>query len=266
LIFIICGGIDWETYNDKILAKDGPLEAVFNAKEEGLIRHISFSFHDAPENLSKIIDHGFFETMLVQYNLLDRANESGISYGHDKGLGVVIMGPLAGGRLGQPSETIRALVLGKLYSSPEIALRFVLSNPNVSCVLSGMNSIEQVEENARIASNTDPLSEEELKKIASSMNENKRLSDLYCTGCNYCMPCPFGVNIPLNFQIMNYHRVYKITDYARDLYSQIGKQPWLEGLSAASCTGCGSCEEKCPQRIEIRKQLKETNVTLGPEF
>lgn len=256
-------GISWDTYVNSINVKDGPLEAALKAKEEGLIKHISFSFHDAAENLLKFVDTEKFETLLCQYNLLERSNEKAIAYAGKKGLGVVVMGPVGGGRLGAPSETIRNMLPGKISSSAEIALRFVLANPDVTCALSGMGSIEMVEENVRVASNETALTADEIIRINASVEENKRMADLYCTGCNYCMPCPTGVNIPLNFQTMNYHRIYKITDYAREQYSQIGKFDWMKGKKAEECIECGLCEEKCPQKIEIRKQLKETARQLG---
>jgi uncharacterized protein len=256
-------GIDWDTYEKSINVKNGPLEAALKAKEEGLIRHISFSFHDTPENMIRLIDTGVFETLLCQYNLLDRSNEKGIAYAKEKGLGVVIMGPVGGGRLGAPSPAIRSLLPGKINSSAEIALRFVLATPGVTCALSGMGSMDMVEENVRVASNDTPLTAEEIERINASMEENKRMAELYCTGCNYCMPCPQEVNIPLNFQIMNHHRVYGITDYAKDQYRQIGTNEWMKGKKAEDCIECGICEEKCPQKIQIRKQLKETAEVLG---
>jgi uncharacterized protein len=256
-------GISLESYNTEINVPDGPMQAAFRAKEEGLIKHIVFSFHDKSENLMPLIDTGNFETILLQYNLLDRSNEAGIAYAKEKGIGIVVMGPVGGGRLGMPSEAIRNLLPGKVSSSAQLALRFVLANPGVSCALSGMGTMEMVEENCRVASDDAPLSEEELVRIKASMEENKRMAELYCTGCNYCMPCPHEVNIPLNFQIMNYHRVYKITDYAKEQYKLIGTVDWMKGKNAAACIECGLCEDKCPQKIEIRKQLRETAATLG---
>lgn len=256
-------GISWDTYVNKIDVKGGPLEAARRARDEGLIRHISFSFHDAPENMIKLIDTGNFETVLCQYNLLDRTNEKAIAHAGEKGLGVVIMGPVGGGRLGAPSETIQGLIPEKSASSPEIALRFVLAHPDVTCALSGMGSVQMVEENVRVASNETPLTDEELARIKASMEEKKRMADLYCTGCNYCMPCPTGVNIPLNFQIMNNYRIYNIHDYARGQYRQIGEVEWMKGKKADECIECGVCEEKCPQKIKIREQLKETAKALG---
>ena len=256
-------GISLESYTNEINVPNGPMEAALRAKEEGLIKHIVFSFHDKAENLIPLIDSGNFETVLLQYNLLDRSNEAGIAHAKEKGIGVVVMGPVGGGRLGMPSEAIRDLLPGKVSSSAQLALRFVLANPGVSCALSGMGSMEMVEENCRVASNDAPLSESELVQVNTSMEENKRMAELYCTGCNYCMPCPHEVNIPLNFQIMNYHRVYKITDYAKEQYKQIGTVDGMKGKNAAACTECGLCEAKCPQKIEIRKQLKETAAVLG---
>ncbi|WAM33841.1 aldo/keto reductase [Caldicellulosiruptor morganii] len=257
-------GINYETFKERIIKKGGPLDAAKRAKEEGMIGHISFSFHDRPENMIKIIDRGeVFESVLCQYNLLDRSNEEAMAYAAGKGLGVVVMGPVGGGRLGSPSPVIQSLLPGKVSSSAEIALRFVLANPNVSCALSGMSTIEMVEENCKVASNPDPLSPEEIERIKKAMEENKKLADLYCTGCNYCMPCPQGVNIPLNFQIMNYYRVYGLVEFAKSEYQRIGTVQWLSGKKAEECIECGICEEKCPQKIQIRKQLKETAATLG---
>ncbi len=261
--FYYMWGIDLETFETAITKKGGPLEAAQKAKEEGLIRHISFSFHDKPENLTRLIQSGCFESMLVQYNLLDRSNEKGIAEAHDAGLGTVVMGPVGGGRLGITSKQISGLIPGGVRSSPELALRFVLTNPNVLCALSGMSSMEQVEENCRIAGNPSLLTEEEMNAIQEAMLQHQKLSDLYCTGCRYCMPCPFDVNIPLNFELMNYHRVYGLTEYARAEYKNIGKFEWMPGKSASACTLCGECEKKCPQKIKIREQLKETDAELA---
>ena len=233
------------------------------AKEEGLIRHISFSFHDDPEVLKMLVDTGVFETLLCQYNLLDRANEEAMAYARSKGIGVAVMGPVAGGRLCAPSDVIRGLMKESSKSAPEIALRFVLANPNVSCALSGMSTIEMVEENAKVASMEEPLSREEYDHIREVLEQNEKLSDLYCTGCNYCMPCPNDVNIPLNFRLMNYYRVYGLKDYAREQYQKIGTTENLPGKRAEECLECGECEEKCPQKIKIREQLKETAQALG---
>ncbi len=254
-------GISWQAYTEKI--EKGPLKEALKLKDEGLIRHLSFSFHDKPENMIKIIDTGVFESVLCQYNLLDRSNEEAIAYANEKGLGVVVMGPVGGGRLGVHSEVINNLVPGGVKSSAELALRFVIANKGVSCALSGMGSMAMVEENVKVASDESVLSESELSAINEAMLQNKKLAELYCTGCNYCMPCPNEVNIPLNFQLMNYHKVYGLTDYSRSEYQKIGTTPWMKGKRASECTECGICEEKCPQKIKIRHQLSETSAVLG---
>jgi predicted aldo/keto reductase-like oxidoreductase len=255
-------GISWELF-DKYISRSGmALEAAQKAKDEGLIRHISFSFHDTPEALCKIIDAGCFESVTLQYNLLDRANEPGIARAHEKGMGVVVMGPVGGGRLGAPSPEVQALLPGGSKSSAEVALRFVLANPGVSCAISGMSSLAMVEENCATAAREAPLSAEEKAAIEAQLEEKKRLADLYCTGCNYCMPCPNGVNIPGNFYAMNMLRVYGLKGHARWLYRQFGADK-ENNLPASACVECGECEPKCPQRIPIIAQLKETHRALG---
>lgn len=261
--FYYMWGINRALFEKSIDVADGPLEAAAKAKAEGLIRHICFSFHDQPENMVWLVDRGCFEAVLCQYNLLDRRNEQAIAHAAEKGLGVAIMGPVGGGRLGEPSPVIRSMLGGRSKSTAETALRFVFANPNVSCALSGMGSREMVEENVRTASNETPLSPEELGRIRASLEQNKKLADLYCTGCRYCMPCPSGVDIPRNFELMNYHRVYGLTDYARAEYAALGKEGGPQGKKASACVGCGACEKKCPQKLPIRGQLRETARILG---
>jgi uncharacterized protein len=256
-------GINWKAYQENIDVPDGPLAAAFKAKEEGLIKHISFSFHDAPENMIKLIDTGNFETVLCQYNLLDRANEASIEYARQKGLGVVIMGPVGGGRLGAPSPVIQDLVKGKVKSTAEMALRFVLANPSVTIALSGMSSVEMVEENAAVASIPGTLTADEMKKVEEMLEENKRLADLYCTGCNYCMPCPRGVNIPHVFRLMNYNKVYGLKEYASTEYAKLMVEGNNVGKDASFCVECGACERHCPQHLQIIKQLKQSHLELN---
>ncbi len=263
-------GIDLKTFREKIDIPSGPIHAALKAKEQGMIRHLSFSFHDDPENMLPIIDSGYFESVLTQYNLLDRANEAGMAHARAKGLGVVIMGPVGGGRLGAPSEIIRKMLKKDVRSTAEMALRFVLANPSVDIALSGMQNIAMLEENAHVASDDRAMTPEELDQVLAMMEENKKLADLYCTGCNYCMPCPQGINIPYVFKLMNYHRVYGLTDLAKAEYARLRvdtseRRPWEKenGVDAAKCVACGACQEKCPQRIEIIRQLADTASALA---
>ena len=255
-------GIGLENFK-KWHEKGGPVEAAHKAKEQGLIRHISFSYHDAAENMPEIIDSGLFESVLVQYNLLDRSNEENLAYANKNGLGVVVMGPVGGGRLGAPSQVIQGLLKQKPKSSAEVAMRFVLSNPNVHISLSGMSTIEQLEENVELASRTGHLTDEERARAVEMMAENSKLADLYCTGCDYCMPCPQEINIPHIFNIMNNHRIYEITDFAKAQYKEVvDGTGWIKSADASKCTECAACETKCPQKLPIMKQLKETHEVL----
>ena len=250
-------GIGWSTYETKILP-NGLLDAMRQAKQDGLIRHIAFSFHDSPEALERLILTGNFESVTLQYNLLDRANEAGMALARARGMGVVVMGPVGGGRLGGASEAIRKLIPGEVRSTPEAALRFVLANPNVSTAISGMGSIAMVEENVATASRPEPLSHAEREQVAAMLVENARLADLYCTGCSYCMPCEQGVDIPAIFQLVNYYRIYGLEEYARREYA--GKV--AKGKGADLCQECGQCEGKCPQHLQVMEQLRQAHRML----
>ncbi len=256
-------GLGWQCYNDFLL-NGGGMDAVRKAREQGIIKYVCFSCHDTPENMMQLIDTGEFDGMTVQYNLLDRANEDVIAHAHESGMGVVIMGPVGGGRLASPSEQVRRMIGTPVASSAEVALRFVLANPGVSTAISGMNAIEQVEENVATANRTEQLTPEERKAILASLDENKRLSELYCTGCKYCMPCPNEVNIAENFRLMNLHRIWGATNHARRMYRRLSNpEKPKRGRRASDCIECGECEPKCPQHIEIIKQLKEVAEAFG---
>jgi hypothetical protein len=144
-------------------------------------------------------------------------------------------------------------------------MRFVLSNPNVDVSLSGMSTIDHVEENVAVCSQDIELNAEEREAIDAHLDRLKGLAELYCTGCRYCMPCPEGVEIPFIFDVYNRGRVYGLWDSAKESYAQIGRVPWAKGKDASACTGCATCEDKCPQNIPIRKQLKEAHAALAGE-
>ena len=255
-------GIGLSGFNSWQGQKFGPLEAAQKAKDQGLIKHLSFSFHDDPANFKTIVDSGLFESTLVQYNMIDRSNEDNIAYAKTKGLGVIVMGPVGGGRLGEASEKIQGLLKTRV-SSAELALRFVLSNPNIDMALSGMSDINMVVQNAEVASRAEHLTDEEVKHINKMMEENKNLAQLYCTGCNYCKPCPQGIEIAAVLEAMIMYKVYEVPEHAKSTYkSLINGWSWLKSASAEACTSCGECEKKCPQKLPIIKQLAETHACL----
>jgi predicted aldo/keto reductase-like oxidoreductase len=228
------------------------------AKDQGLIKHICCSFHAGNDDLMKIVDTGFYESITLQYNMLDRQLEEGIARAHEKGMGVVVMGPVGGGRLGVDSEVLGQLVPG-VQRIPELAMRFVLSNPNVSIALSGMSTMQQVEENIATANDPNSLSDEELQAIGEHLIRLQKMAELYCSGCGYCKPCPNEVNIPHIFGLYNTARVYGLWQPAVEGYNQIGKNPWIPGKTGDACVECGQCEEKCPQHLQISKQLAEAH-------
>lgn len=253
-----------EQYTDHLLP-NGCIDEALKAKEEGLIKHLCVSSHDDPQNIIKLIDTGIFEGVLVQYNIFDRVNEGVIEYAHQKGLGVSIMGTIGGGRLIPLSEKIEGMTEGR-QSTPELAIRFVLSNTGVTSALSGMGSMQMVEENVAAASRADPLGPKEREQILDVIDRTKKLEGLYCTGCNYCMPCPSGVDIPANFAALNLYRVWGIEGMAKIQYKALGdrkKDGEPAPAWAEACTECHECEEKCPQNIPIPDKLKEVKKTLG---
>ena len=248
-------GLNKDAFDNKVLAL-GLLDDARKALDQGMIKHLSFSFHDDPENMKYIIDRGeIFSSVLVQYNLLDRSNENAIAYAHGKGLGVVGMGPVAGGRLAAPSQLYEKLLGKKNNSTAELAMRFVLGNPNISCALSGMTGMQMVEENAMVGNLDVPMNEDDWKKAAIMMEDLKKFSDLYCTGCGYCLPCPQEINIPYVFNCYTYHNVYGMADLAKSMYQRIGDED--HGKSPEECVKCGACLEKCPQKIQIPDRFEE---------
>ncbi len=257
--FYICHDQSLVTFRVIGKGPGGPLDQALKARDEGLIRHIGISSHDSPQNIQKMIEmaDGAIEFLIVQYNLLDRRNEPIIEYAHEKGIGVSIMGPVGGGRLQHPSEVFMKAT--GAASTAEAAIRFVLANPCVTTAMSGMNSLEQVEENAASASREEALSEAELRAIEEMVDRNRELLSLYCTACGYCMPCPHGVDIPGNFAALNTLRVHGLVQLARQMHKRLG-----EGI-AANCQGCGTCAGKCPQHIDIETRLAEVAEAFAEE-
>ena len=254
--------INQKVFDEKIVPL-GLMEKALEMKAKGKIRHISFSFHDTPEALKHIIDNGYaMESVLLQYNLLDRANEEMIQYAAKKGLGVVVMGPVGGGRLAAPTELSQKLGSGNLHTY-ELALRFVLGNPGVCCALSGMQTLEMVEQNAAVGALEVPMTEEQWRQAGKAMGDLKKFSELYCTGCNYCQPCPQGIVIPKIFQAYTYHNVYGLSVTAKNAWEKYLKNEKQPGVTSDACIDCGLCESKCPQKLKIRELLKKVEPVLN---
>ncbi|MBQ8187647.1 MAG: aldo/keto reductase [Clostridia bacterium] len=251
-------GINRGTYDNLILAEN-LLEAARKAKEEGLIRHISFSFHDHPSAIRYIVDTSEergvkMESMLCQYNLLDRSNEEMIKYVNEKGLGTVAMGPVGGGRLAAPTDLYAKLTGKPSISTYELAFKFCLGNPSLNCALSGMQNLDMVQKNVKVSSDDTAFSAEEWEQLGAAMEEIKKFSELYCTGCKYCQPCPVEINIPRIFEIWTYYNVYGLKDHAKNMMKDYLHHG---GKTFADCKKCGICEQKCPQHLAIRENLEK---------
>ena len=249
---------------DNIILKNGLLEAAAKAKEEGLIRHISFSFHDDPSAIKYIIDtaeqHGVkMESVLCQYNLLDRSNEEMIKYANEKGLGTIAMGPVGGGRLAAPTDLYAKLTGKPSIATYELAFKFCLGNPHLSCALSGMQNVDMITKNVAIASDSSGFSAEEWEQLGEAMEQVKKFSELYCTGCKYCQPCPVEIDIPHIFEMWTYYNVYGLKDHAKKMMSRYMEKG---GKTFADCKKCGICEKKCPQHLEIRENLEKVCKVL----
>ena len=256
-------GINRDSF-DNIMLSSNLLEAALEAKEEGLLLHISFSFHDHPSAIKHIIDTSEergvkMESMLCQYNLLDRSNEEMIKYANQKGIGTIAMGPVGGGRLAAPTDLYTKLTGKPSIATYELAFKFCLGNPDLNCALSGMQNLDMVQKNIALASDTTAFSGEEWEKLGAAMEEIKKFSELYCTGCKYCQPCPAEINIPRIFEMWTYYNVYGLKDHARKMMAEYIKKG---GKTFSDCLDCGECEEKCPQHLEIRKSLEMVCKTL----
>ena len=239
-------------------------------KADGSVRNIGFSYHGDSHMFLEILNAYDWDFCQIQYNYLDehsQAGKTGLQAAAAKGIPVIIMEPLRGGKLVNmlPDKAKQAMAdSGKGYSPAEWGLRWLWNQPEVTCVLSGMNSMEMVQENIRVASSAkvNDFTESDLatiEQIKSAIRENERVG---CTGCRYCTPCPKGVNIPGNFYYYNLMYIEKKSSARFEYAQNIGLR--AEPGFASLCVGCGKCEQHCPQHLPIREKLKEADKNLRP--
>lgn len=242
-------------------------------KKSGAIGQIGFSYHGNTEMFCKIVDAYDWDFCQIQYNYLDehtQAGRKGLRYAHSKGLPVIIMEPLRGGKLVQrlPEKAKQAFAAYPEQRSPaEWGLRWLWDQPEVTVVLSGMNSEAMVRENVRAANaaQANVLSTREREVYAAAVEAIREQTAVGCTGCGYCQPCPKGVDIPGIFAI--YNRWYgEDKSGARKEYLKCTTLR-RNATAASNCIGCGKCERHCPQGIEIRKELQNARKALeGPLY
>lgn len=255
--FYLFHGVGWDNFHE-VDRQTQWVRDMFQAKEEGLVRHVGFSFHDDPQAMIDLLNLGWAELVTCQYNYLDRRNEEAIRYAASRGIAVVIMGPVGGGRLAVLPKGVGETTGWRAQDAAEFALRFVISNPHVDVALSGMGSLEMVEQNVA-AVERGALEDVHVQAITRLMDHYRALADLYCTGCQYCLPCPEGVNIPRNFELFTYLTVYGLEDYARERYARLVD----EGGDASRCIACETCLSRCPQSIDIPRRLEEVREQFG---
>ena len=240
-------------------------------KKEGSIRQIGFSFHGDTDTFIELLDAYDWDFCQIQYNYLDehtQAGRRGLQYAAKKGIPVIIMEPLRGGRLVMqlPAQAKKAIAdYPEKRSAAAWALRWLWDQPEVTCVLSGMNSPKMIVENIRIASKAEPgqFTEEDFALVDQVKTIIREREKVPCTGCRYCMPCPKGVDIPTNFYYYNLMYLEEKKGRARFEFARnMGLQK--EPAFASQCIGCGKCEQHCPQHISIREKLKEADRELRP--
>jgi len=231
------------------------------AIKRGLIRRRGFSSHDRVENIRKLIDTGEFSVVLLSYNWMNQEVKDLIARAAGKGMGVSIMNPVGGGTLSTPTPEIMRLLPGA-KSAAEIGLRWVLSTPGVTSALSGMNTLEQVAENAKVASRKTPMTAKQRRRMQARLDKIAAASQKFCTACGYCMPCRHGVDIPANFRLLDRVRFFGQVQLAKERYKRL-KNHRDGDRSAEACRQCGECEPKCPIHVPIIKQLQEVSSLLG---
>ena len=248
----------------------GIIEWIEEKKKSGQIRHIGFSFHGDTNTYLSILNAYDWELSLVQYNYLDehtQAGRAGIEAAAKKGVKVCIMEPLRGGKLVDllPEKAKREIANEPHGRSPaEWAFRWLWNQPEITCVLSGMNSIEMIEENCRIASEVEPgeFGPEEKEFIAKIRNYIIESTKVNCTGCRYCMPCPKGVDIPAIFSCYNHMYSENKNSGRLEYFQTVALR--MTPADASLCVKCGKCEQHCPQSIPIREKLVEADKHLRP--
>ncbi len=262
-----------ETWNR--LKKLGVIDFIEEKKKIGQIKHIGFSFHGRVEDFIEILEDYKWDFCQIQYNYLDenyQAGVRGLKRANELGLGVIIMEPLRGGSLAQKAPDQVNNLFAKFpqkRSAAHWSFRWIMNQPEVSVVLSGMNDSEHIEENVKVSieSTIGCMSEEETTLIKEVVEIYRQVMKVPCTGCNYCMPCPFGVDIPTTFADYNAKYFARASRISRFQYLARCEGVLGNDKSGADlCDGCNKCISHCPQNIAIPQKLKEAHKSLNSKF
>ncbi len=253
------------------LAGLGALSFLDDAKAQGRVRYAGFSFHDQAAAFAPIVDAYDWDFCQIQYNYMDveyQAGAAGLAYAADRGLGVVVMEPLKGGRLAGPvPASIQALWKAAPARRTPVgwALRFVWDDSRVNVVLSGMSTMEQVRENVALALEGRPasLSTAELAAIGRVQEAYRARTIVDCTGCGYCLPCPQGLDIPRLFSFLNDAALFdNLAEECRSYRIAVGAG---QTAPASACSECGQCVEACPQQLDVTRELAGVAKTFAED-
>jgi uncharacterized protein len=264
--FYLLHALNKDTWHDVVL-EHNLLAKAEAALADGRIKHLGFSFHGDYSAFYDIVNGSELWTMCqIQYSYMDTDNQAGtrgLQLAAHKGLAVVIMEPLLGGRLADPPPDIRAFMEeSPIKRTPaEWALQWLWNQPEVSLVLSGMSTMQQVEQNLAYAEDSliGNFSPEDTELITEVREKYMARTIVPCTRCGYCLPCPNGVDIPGNLELFNYSHTYNDLMSAKFRYKVV----LSESQRASACTSCGSCEPLCPQKLEIPQWMAKVSVLLG---
>jgi len=221
---------------EQVMAPGGALEALLEAKAQGKIGHIGITLHSV-DLFCKAVELPWVETIMFPYNIVETQGEEWIAKCTEKNIGFICMKPLAGGAI----------------EDANTALRFIVSNENVTVVIPGMADESEIAQNVSVTENTAPLSSAEQEKVAQIRTF---LGTNFCRRCNYCAPCTAGINISAVFLFEGYYSRYGLQEWATDRYAALPK-------TASDCIGCGVCETRCPYNLPIRDMMKQAAAVLG---
>ncbi len=246
---------------DQAVRPGGIVDGIQQAIKDGLVRRTGFTTHDSVENLKNYIKEAdWCDIILFTYNLLNRRYQPAIQAAAEAGIGTLIMNPVGGGRLTENSPVLMELA-GQVGAAdvPELAIRYILSNPHVTSVVSGINRPSDIDHT--VAAAEKPLfSPDQMQKINQFLEARGPENSGYCTGCEYCLPCPEGINIPAVMKCVYNARAWGLLQAARQQYKKIDIQKRAE-----ACTGCRKCEPKCTQHLAISEEMRWAAANLTEE-
>ena len=253
----------WNINNDETweqaCKKGGMVDGILRAIDEGMVKHTGFTTHDNPENLLKMLPQAdWAEVILISYPLLARSYEPVLQQAHELGIGTVVMNPVGGGKFAEESP-----VLGRIArevgaeSVADLAVRFVLSNPNVDSILCGIKKTSDVD-NTIASADRPAFTQAQLAAINNFTSKLSRKNVGFCTNCRYCMPCPAGIDIPHMMTLIYNERFLGFKQAARNGYAQAE-------IKADVCKRCGQCELKCTQKLKIMEEMAYAAREFGGE-